>query len=190
MQGAGDFLARMEAKGVGVCEEILTQHPEQAEFNPSSLNCIRIITLIDSQGEPHVIYAVQKFGTKDVCVDNYGPGGIGCRVDVDTGVVMWPGVLGEGYMRQTYTVHPTSGKKLLGYQIPFFQEVKDMCLRAAMVTPAMRYVGWDVGITPEGPAIVEGNDFTDYLFYQHVPQTPDGIGMLPVFQKYVPEFQR
>ncbi|MCD8117801.1 MAG: hypothetical protein LUE21_11980 [Oscillospiraceae bacterium] len=188
--GRTAFLARMREKGVGICEEILQQHRSQAEFNPSSLNCLRIVTLIDSEGAPHVIYAVQKFGTKDVCVDNYGPGGIGCRVDVDTGVVLWPAVLGEGYMRQTYTVHPTSGKKLLGYQVPFFREACRMCLEAAVVTPALRYVGWDVGITPDGPAIVEGNDFTDYLFYQHVPQTPDGIGMLPVFQKYAPEFRR
>ena len=185
------FLADMQAQGVGVCEEILAQHPEQAEFNPSSLNCIRIITLIDSQkGEPHVIYAVQKFGTKDVVVDNYGPGGIGCRVNVDTGVVDWPAVIGEGYLRETFTVHPTSGKQLVGYRIPFFKEACEMCCEAALVTPALRYVGWDVGITPDGPAIVEGNNFTDYLFYQHVPQTPDGIGMLPVFQKYVPEYKR
>lgn len=189
-KGREGFLADMQAKGVGVCEECLAQHPEQAEFNPSSLNCIRIITLIASDGTPHVIYAVQKFGTKDVCVDNYGPGGIGCRVNVETGVVDWPAVLGEGYMRETYTEHPTSGKKLVGYKIPFFKEACDMCCEAAMVTPSLRYVGWDVGITPDGPAIVEGNDFTDYLFYQHVPQTPDGIGMLPVFQKYVPEFRR
>ncbi len=189
-RGREGFLADMRAQGVGVCEECLRQHPEQAEFNPSSLNCIRIITLIDSGGAPHVIYAVQKFGTKDVCVDNYGPGGIGCRVNVDTGTVDWPAVIGEGYLRETFTVHPTSGKQLVGYKIPYFKEACEMCCEAAMVTPTLRYVGWDVGITPDGPAIVEGNDFTDYLFYQHVPQTPDGIGMLPVFRKYVPEFER
>ncbi len=189
-KGREGFLQDMQAQGVGVCEQCLPQHPEQAEFNPSSLNCVRIITLIDSNGKPHVIYAVQKFGTKDVCVDNYGPGGIGCRVNVDTGVVDWPAVLGEGYMREVYTDHPTSGKRLVGYKVPFFKEACDMCCEAALVTPQLRYIGWDVGITPTGPAIVEGNDFTDYLFYQHVPQTPDGIGMLPVFQKYVPEFKR
>ena len=184
------FLQDMAEKGVGVCEEVLPQHPSQAAFNPSSLNCVRMVTLIDSNGEPHVIYAVQKFGVQDVVVDNYGPGGIGCRVDVDTGVVRWPGVLGEGYMREVYTKHPRSGLDFVGYEVPFFKEACDMVKAAAMVTPQLRYVGWDVGITPDGPAIVEGNDFTDYLFYQHVPQTPDGIGMLPVFQKYVPEFKR
>ncbi len=186
----GAFLKEMSEKGVGVCEQVLEQHPSQAAFNPSSLNCVRIVTLIDSDGEPHVIYAVQKFGVQDVCVDNYGPGGIGCRVDLETGRILWPGVLGEGYMRQVYTEHPRSHLPLVGYEVPFFQDACQMCLSAAMVTPALRYVGWDVGITPDGPAIVEGNDFTDYLFYQHVPQTPDGIGMLPVFEKYVPEFKR
>lgn len=189
-KGLEGFKNDMQAQGVGVLEECLQQHPEMASFNPSSLNCIRVITLIDSDGEPHVIYAVQKFGTKDVVVDNYGPGGIGCRVNVETGTVDWPAVIGEGYLRETYTVHPTSGKQLVGFKIPYFKEICDMCCEAAMVTPQLRYVGWDVGITPDGPAIVEGNDFTDYLFYQHVPQTPDGIGMLPVFEKYVPEFRR
>ena len=184
------FMADMTEKGVGVCEQILVQHPKQAAVNPYSLNCMRMVTLIDSDGVPHLIYAVQKFGVKEVPVDNYGPGGIGCRVDVDTGVVRWPGVLGEGFMRQVYTEHPVSHVPFVGYEVPFFKEARDMVLEAAMVTPAMRYVGWDVGITPDGPAIVEGNDFSDYLFYQHVPQTPDKIGMLPVFQKYVPEFKR
>ena len=181
--------AELLEKGATVWEEVLAQHPAVAAFNPASLNCVRIVTLIDSGGTPHVIYAVQKFGAEDVCVDNYGPGGIGCRVDLDTGTVLWPGVLGEGYMRETYTRHPRSGLPLLGYEVPYFKEMCQMCLDAAMVTPQLRYVGWDVGITPDGPAIVEGNDFTDYLFYQHVPQTPDGIGMLPVFRKYVPEFR-
>ena len=184
------FTEEMKARGAGVCEEILPQHPRQMAVNPYSLNCMRLVTLIDDKGVPHVIYAVQKFGVKDVPVDNYGPGGIGCRVDVDTGVVRWPGVLGEGYMRQVFTEHPVSHVKFEGYQPPFFQEACDMVCEAALVTPEMRYVGWDVGITPDGPAIVEGNDFTDYLFYQHVPQTPDGIGMLPVFQKYLPGFKR
>ena len=184
------FMEEMKAHDTGVCEEILPQHPQQMAVNPYSLNCMRLVTLIDDKGVPHVIYAVQKFGVKDVPVDNYGPGGIGCRVDVDTGVVRWPGVLGEGYMRQVFTEHPVSHVKFEGYQPPFFQEACDMVCEAALVTPEMRYVGWDVGITPDGPAIVEGNDFTDYLFYQHVPQTPDGIGMLPVFQKYVPDFKR
>ena len=184
------FLEDMKAKNVGVCEQILPQHPQQLAVNPYSLNCVRMVTLIDSAGTPHVIYAVQKFGVKDVPVDNYGPGGIGCRVDVDTGVVRWPGVLGEGFMREVYTEHPVSHVKFEGYQVPFFKEACDMVCEAALVTPQLRYVGWDVGITPDGPAIVEGNDFTDYLFYQHVPQTPDGIGMLPVFMQYVPEFKR
>ena len=184
------FMQDMAEKGVGVCEQVLVQHPKQAAVNPYSLNCMRMVTLIDSDGTPHVIYAVQKFGVKQVVVDNYGPGGIGCRVDVDTGVVRWPGVLGEGFMRQVYTEHPVSHVPFVGYEVPFFKEACQMVLQAAMVTPGLRYVGWDVGITPGGPAIVEGNNFNDYLFFQHVPQTPDKIGMLPVFEKYVPEFKR
>ena len=63
-----------------------------------------------------------------------------------------------------------------------------MCLEAAKITPQIRFVGWDVAITEDGPVIIEGNTYCAHDFWQLPPHTPDKIGMLPKIKKYVPEF--
>ena len=50
----------------------------------------------------------------------------------------------------------------------------------------MRYIGWDVCIMPDGPAIVEGNNYAGYDFSQLPEHRPDKIGDLPFFQQFVP----
>ena len=163
------------------------QHPQNAAVYPNALNCMRMITLIDSQGEPHVIFATQKFGLNGRVVDNYG---FGCRVDLETGKICSPGVSGDGSLAIVYDEHPLTHVKLVGRDIPMFFDACEMVKKAAMKIPQMRYIGWDVGITPDGPAIVEGNNYCAHDFWQLPAQTPEKTGMLPVFQKYVPEFKR
>ena len=53
----------------------------------------------------------------------------------------------------------------------------------------MRYLGWDVCITPDGPVIVEGNDYPGYDFWQQPEHTPDRIGLWPTYQKLIPELR-
>ena len=70
-----------------------------------------------------------------------------------------------------------------------FKEAKEMVLKAAMVVPQMRYVGWDVAVTPNGPAIIEGNNYCAHDFWQLPGQTPGGIGIIPELMKIVPSFK-
>lgn len=181
------FYAALGQQEAYLLEELLIQHPDNAEVYPLAMNCMRLITLIDSQGEPHVIFATQKFGLNGRVVDNYG---FGCRVDLETGKICSPGVSGDGSLGITYDEHPMTHVKLVGRSIPMFFEACEMVKQAALEIPSVRYVGWDVGITPDGPAIVEGNNYCAHDFWQLPAQTPEKTGMLPVFEKYVPEFKR
>jgi hypothetical protein len=181
------FYKELKARNAWLLEEILPQHPENEKFNASSMNCLRLITLLDSDGAPHCIFATQKFGVCGRVVDNYG---FGCRVDLQTGKICSPGVSGDGSLGIVFSEHPNSHLPLMGHTVPYFFEAVDMVKRASLLVPRMRYIGWDVGITPDGPAIVEGNNYCAHDFWQLPAQTPEKTGMLPVFQKYVPEFRR
>ena len=114
-------------------------------------------------------------------MDNLESGGIACHFDLDKGEI-----IGQGHTSAlvNYDVHPATGIPLVGYKLPFMDEVKDLVKRAAMVMPECRYIGWDVCLTPNGPAIIEGNDYPAYDF----PQLPDPdkprIGLLPKIEQF------
>ena len=42
-----------------------------------------------------------------------------------------------------------------------------MCKKAALILPEVRYIGWDIAFTKEGPVMVEGNEYPGYGLIQH-----------------------
>ncbi len=167
-------------KNFGVIEEVIVQHPQAAKIYPYSLNCLRVVTLVNN-GEAHILYSVFKMGNNGKFVDNLENGGLACHFDLEKGMIT-----GQGHTSAlvNYDKHPSTGIKFVGYELPYMNEVKEMVKKAAMVIPEFRYVGWDVCITPNGPAIVEGNDYPAYDF----PQLPDDdkprIGLIPLIESY------
>ena len=67
-----------------------------------------------------------------------------------------------------------------------WREILDLLQEAARVVPSVRYVGWDVAVTPDGPLLVEGNQYPGHDIYGLPGQSPDHMGILPVFDKVVP----
>ena len=172
---------RAVADGAGVAEGVLAQHPALDAMNPSAVNTLRIATLVAGE-DVHLMYAYLRIGGGDKPVDNLHSGGMFAPVDFETGKLLYPAY---DKARRTFTHHPKTGTAIQGFQIPLWEEAKALCLKAAQVAPKMRYVGWDVGVTPDGPVLVEGNNFPGYDILQMPPHTPDKIGMLPAFRKYV-----
>ena len=162
-------------KNFGVIEEMLVQHPDVAKIYPHSLNCLRVVTLVN-EGVPHILYSVFKTGNNGNFVDNLESGGFACHFDLDKGEVVGPAHTSK---LVNYDVHPVTGVKFLGFKLPYVEEVKELVKKAALVVPNIRYIGWDVCITKDGPAIIEGNDYPAYDF----PQLPDEgsprIGLIP-----------
>lgn len=180
------FYDYITKKQFGTIEDVIENHPDLAKVYNGSADTMRMITIIDDWGEPHLVYSVQKFGINGRVVDNFGVHG---PVDLETGEFLFPAHSGDTKADGLYTHHPNSGEKLVGFHTPLFKEAKEMVLKAAMVIPQMRYVGWDVAITPTGPAIIEGNNFCAHDFWQLPGQTPGGIGMMPVLKELIPSFQ-
>ena len=182
MEELYDYLT---SKGFCTIEDNIEQHPALSKLYPNAVNSMRIITVLDSKGVPHVLYIVQKMGIGGSIIDNnclFTP------VDPETGEIMYPAHSGDTLKGIIYTEHPDTHVKLQGYVIPYVKEAVQMCLKAATIVPQIRYVGWDVATTPNGPAIIEGNTYCAHDFWQLPPHTPDGIGILPKIKEYIPEF--
>ena len=97
------------------------------------------------------------------------------------------GVCGVGANKagETYEYHPMTGKRIPGTQIPYWEEAKAMCLEAMKAVPQVRFVAWDVAITPDGPVFIEGNSFPSHAIPQFAAHFPDGIGILPRFEEFI-----
>ena len=175
---------RLKAAGIGIVEDKVIQHEAIAALCPTSVNTIRVATLLGDKKEG-IVYAYIRIGNGKV-MDNVDCGGMAAPVDIETGVIAGVGANKAG---ETYEIHPMTGKKIPGTQIPYWEEAKKMCLEAMQIVPQVRYVGWDVAATPTGPVIIEGNTYCAHDFWQLPPHTPDKIGMLPTIMKYAPEFK-
>ena len=173
--------------GFGLLEDVVDQHPDVEALHPGSVNCLRVITMLGDDAEPHCMYVVQKMGMADSFVD------CNClftRVDPVTGKILYPAHSGDTPRGIVYPEHPDTHIRLAGYQLPFVPEAVAICLEAARAVPQVRYVGWDVAISREGPEFIEGNTYCAHDFWQLPPHTPDGIGMLPAIHEVVPSFRR
>ncbi len=174
------FMRQLKKNGPGILEEMVIQHPEMARMCPTSVNTVRIATMLGDKQEG-IVYAFLRIGNGKV-MDNVDCGGMAARVDLATGTLLTVGADKQG---NTYEKHPITGTPIVGFTIPFFQEAKDMCLQAMRVVPQVRFVAWDVAITADGPRFIEGNSFPSHAVPQFAAHYPDGIGIMPEFRKFL-----
>lgn len=163
-----------------ILEQTVRQHPAMSALCPTSVNTLRIATLLGDKQEG-IVYAFLRIGNGKV-MDNVDCGGMAARIDLNTGTLQTPACDKQGHV---YLEHPQTGTPILGFQIPFFEEAKAMCLAAMRVVPTVRFVAWDVAITPDGPQFIEGNSFPSHAVPQFDAHYPDGIGILPEFEKFI-----
>lgn len=160
-------------------EQVLEQHPDMAKLHPQSVNTMRIVT--DRVGEKiYIAYIVVKIGRGDGYCDNSGQGGVICRVDPKTGRIISPAT--DDYFNVFYK-HPDTGITFRGYQLPMVDEAIAFAKEAAMVVPQIRHIGWDIAITPDGPAMIEGNDYPGTDLCQLAPHFPEKEGLWPYYKR-------
>ena len=145
-------------------EEILKQHPAMV-FGNTSVNTIRVHTIVDNKGKGHVLSCVLRVGIGDTVVDNYCSGGVIYPVDVNSGIITGKG---KSHAGDGNTVHPGTNIVMLGYKIPNWDIVLDKSIDAAERLPKIRLIGWDVAITNKGIALIEGNHNPDYELYEFI----------------------
>lgn len=163
-------------------EEVIQQHPLLAAFNPNSLNSLRVVTILGTDGNPEVMPgAVLRVGRAGKIADNFHHNGIASQIDIQTGVVCSTGIDKHG---NRYVLHPDSGIPIPGFAIPMWDKICQTALAAAKVVPQVRFVGWDVAVTNDTRVVlIEGNNRAD----PDVGQMSDGIGKWYAYKKKIYE---
>ena len=159
-------------------EEVLEQHPQVAAIYPGSINTVRMVTIRGKSGKVYLVTAMFRIGNGKF-VDNFNSGGMVAPMDPEEGVVIDRAL---DKAKNLYENHPATGTPIKGFRFPDWKEAREMVEQAAQVLPQVGYTGWDVCFTPQGPCLVEGNQFPGHDIYQLPVHTPDKIGIMPRFR--------
>lgn len=182
-EGSPENLYEMCKNNKLILEELIVQHDEIAEFNSSTLNTVRVNTLLCADGVPRIVLTVARFGRSGNCVDNFHNGGVGAIVDIETGKIITEAI-NRSHIRTK--VHPDSKKEFLGFQYPEWDRIKKAVCEAALMIPEVRNVGWDVAVTKDGNIeFVEGNCKPSF----DVLQSPDQLGRRFRYEPYLPDLE-
>jgi hypothetical protein len=175
---SGAMVNYMQSKGYDLAEEYVVQHPDMSNLSPSGLNTVRIITQVD-KGQVDFLGARLRISVNSA-VDNMAAGNLAAPIDLSTGIVNGPGVYSD-ITKTDEQVHPITGVSIIGFQIPYWQEVCQMARDAALFDSRNRSVGWDIAITPNGPELIEGNHNWCKLLWQ----LPVKKGLKSELEKYL-----
>lgn len=148
-----DELYKKVTEGDYFLDECVKQNREINRICDSSVNTIRVMTF-GYKDYSEIVYAEMRFGNGSASVDNFHQGGMGVRVNLETGKLEGD-ALSKNLDR--YSHHPKSGIKFDGFQIPKWDEISKTCLEAAKVSEHIHFVGWDVAVTDDGVTFIEGN---------------------------------
>ena len=169
----------MKQNNYGLVEEFIVQHPHLNLLSPSAVNTIRIFTQLNDVDNVDILGCRLRISV-DSPVDNMAAGNLAAPIDEETGEVNESAVYSD-ITKDACTVHPVTGVKIVGFQVPYWQETLEMVKRAARLHPQNRSIGWDVVITKDGPGLIEGNhDWCKLLW-----QLPVKKGLKPMLESHL-----
>lgn len=170
-----------------ICEEFIKQHPDLNQLNPSSVNSIRLVSIM-YENEVEIVSATLKIGLDtDSITDNLSRGGIGAQVDIATGIVT---TFGKDFNFKCYAHHPYTGTQIIGFQIPHWDQAIALVKNAHKRLPQSVIFGWDVAITESGVDLVEANNKPGCRIMQVMDCVPKGQHIIPMTQKDQLQSQR
>lgn len=177
MNRVDGFLQKVKAGEAFMVEELLKNHPQMARLNPDAVQTMRVETCIDKEGGFHLLGAFVMIGAPHSNVSNCHSGGVMCNLDRNTGKIV-----SDGYNPNGWSVaeSPATKVPLHGFDIPYYDQLESFVKELAFVLPEARYVGWDVAITPEGFAVIEGNTLPGLC-----TQRVDSVPKLEMLKSYV-----
>jgi len=155
-------LAALLRPGTLICERVRQAAYADAVY-AGAVNTIRVMTMWDlERGEPFVAAAAHRFATSlSAPADNISRGGIWAGVDPESGVLGAACTCPPFAEFAWHAAHPETGAPIAGTQVPGWVGVREELLRVAERLARVPYVGWDVLVGPDGPTIIEGNNWPD-----------------------------
>lgn len=137
-----------------IIQELVKQNKQLSNYNPTSLNTIRLITLlIDDKVVP--LSAILRVGAIGKEVDNYNQGGYSRPIDEN-------GYLGEYAMQNEMIIYQDhDGKKFEKEKLVDFEKIIEVAKECHPYFLDLRWIGWDFALDENNnPVFIELNDYS------------------------------
>ena len=136
-----------------VCQEIIKQHKVLNDLNPSSVNTVRIMTLIFNN-EVHLMSSAIRFGASGNRTDNINSGGLACGLYQDGRLKS----IAYDIAARKYNCHQ-SGQSFDEITIPSYGQCVDIVTTLAKrFVSISKLISWDLAIDEKGnPLLIEFN---------------------------------
>lgn len=134
-----------------IIQRIVKQHPALADYNASSVNTIRIVTLV-FQGKPHILSSILRIGHAGSRVDNVSQGGYQAIIRPD-GTLDKSAITYQGG-KPVQVEQTDDGKPFKGFAVPAWENIRDTALALAEKLPHLRFIGWDFAIDENGEVVL------------------------------------
>ena len=140
--------------GAFVAQEMIGQSAFTAQFNPSSVNTIRMTTLL-FQGRFYPLATLLRVGVSGSEVDNFCSGGALLGIDVETGVCNdW------ALTNDLRHVDSVNGVELKAQRltVPNFEAIKRSVEKMHCKCPYIQMISWDIALDEnDEPVLIECN---------------------------------
>lgn len=130
-------------------------HPDIIDLQGSDY-CGTIRYVVYQQGEKNLLpvaASIQLNGGK-ITDHMINGGSISASIDLTNGKLS---SLGLDHQGKLYENNPLSGKKIRGFQIPFWKELLALVEKTCYVYPELPLIAFDIAITEAGPVLLEIN---------------------------------
>lgn len=142
----------------------IAQHETLASVTGAAVGTLRVVTTRDETGI-HPLYTLWKIPSPRAMSDNYWQdGSMIAEIDGQGRVLSCAHGAGPGY--EKIETHPVSGVRFEGLQIPHWERLHEVAVQAHGVFPEFGIIGWDIGMSADGPVIIEANDNPFHALYQ------------------------
>ena len=156
------------------------QHPTMNTLCDSTINSIRLQTVMTKEGEVVPFGALLRIGRKGSSVDNWAKGGVLVGIDMEKGKLMETGFLKPKF-GASMKEHPDTKVIFKNFEIPYYKEAEKKAIELHKRLYRSHSVGWDIAITENGPMFIEGNGLWEISGIQAVQG-----GMKKQIEKYLP----
>lgn len=172
------IIALARKNDLTLAEEYIYQHKDLMRLSPSGLNTVRIFTQIT--GDNVVILGCRLRISVNSQVDNLAAGNMAAEIDEKTGVITQAAIYSD-ITKKPEIQHPITKVAIVGFQVPFWNEIIEKVKAIALHNRENRSIGWDIAVTDSGVDFIEGNHDWCKLVYQ----LPAGKGFKKELEKYL-----